>query len=86
MGIGSQPRVAEERMVVMPARIVMMNGDKFVVDMGVDLAANKFLVGEDPHAQLDAEVGGGTKTVFVMRAHIAYVEDYRHPEPMVAMG
>jgi hypothetical protein len=64
----------------MPTRIVMVNGQEFVVDMGVDVAASEILVGSDPRAKLDAGVGGETKTVYVMRGHIAYAEDYVYPE------
>ena len=68
----------------MPARIVMVNGDEFVVDMGVDVVASEILVGGDPRAKLDAGVGGETKTVYVMRGHIAYAEDYVYPEARTA--
>jgi hypothetical protein len=67
----------------MPARIVMVNGDEFVVDMGVDVVASEILVGSDPRVKLDAGVGSETKTVYVMRGHIAYAEDYVYPEARV---
>jgi hypothetical protein len=68
----------------MPTRIVMANGDEFVVDMGVDVAASEILVGSDPRVKLDAGVGDETKTVYVMRRHIAYAEDYVYPESRTA--
>ena len=70
----------------MPARIVMMSGEKFVVDMGVDVAASEILGAADTRARLDVQAGDATKRVWVNRQHVAYVEDYVSPEPMVAFG
>jgi hypothetical protein len=78
---------SRRRMVqAMPTRIVMVNGDEFVVDMGVDVAASEILGAEDPRAKLDADVEGETqtKTVWVMRKHIAYAEAYVYPESRVS--
>lgn len=64
----------------------MVNGDEFVVDMGVDVAASEILVGSDPRAKVDAEVGGETKRVWVMREHIAYAEAYVYEESRVSQA
>lgn len=70
----------------MPAKIVMVNGEGFVVDMDIDQAASDILVGADPGAKLDVQAGGETKRVYVNRQHIAYVEDYVSGEPLAAAG
>jgi hypothetical protein len=72
-------------MVEMPARIVMVNGKEFVVDMTVDEAASDILGRPDPHAKVDVQAGGETKRVYVNPQHIAYVEDLSG-EPMFNFG
>lgn len=73
-------------MVEMPARIVMGNGEEFVVDMEVDRAASDILIGRDPFAMLEAQKGGSTRRVYVMREHISHAEAYTAPEPFVSFG
>jgi hypothetical protein len=68
-------------MVEMPTRIVMMNGDKFGVDMEVDKAAKDILVGADRHVLVEP-VGG--LRAYLNRDHIAYVQ--ASSEPMVSAG
>ena len=67
----------------MPAKIVMVNGDNFVVDMDVDRAASDILVGSDKFATLEAQNGSSTKRVYVIRDHIAYAEAYEPSVPSV---
>jgi hypothetical protein len=67
----------------MPARIVMVTGDKFVIDMDVNRTASDILMGPDRLALLETRVGDEPKRVYVVREHIAYAEAYEESEPFV---
>jgi hypothetical protein len=74
-----------EGVVEMAARIVLTNGDDFVVDVEVNEAASDILSGDDRFATFDARrTGGKTKRVHVIREHIAYAEEYFGPQPSAA--
>ena len=65
----------------MATRIVMVNGDRFAVDIDVNRAANDILSSPDRHVLI--EPTGGMRA-YLNPAHIAYVQAVSE-EPMVSV-
>ena len=72
----------------MPARIVMVAEDEFVVAMDVNHAASDILKSVDTVVNFEVGEGDETRRVYVRPEHIAYAEAYpqaEHKEPMEAL-
>jgi hypothetical protein len=68
----------------MPARIVMVNGDKLVVDMDEGKVADRLRM-DGPWSVFDVANGTAARQVYLASLNVAYVEEYEaaSAEPFV---